>query len=56
MHPEKTIPHKISRPFQHKVDYNYSQSDNHDFVRRLYKEQEYKEYGGYKEVYSMVNK
>ena len=44
----------MSRPFQHKVDYegdtdennsntNESQSENYYYVRNLYKEQEYKE-------------
>ena len=46
MHPENQIPHKMYRPFQHKVDYegdanennyntNDSQLDHYDFVRNL---------------------
>ena len=46
MHPEKEIPHKISRPFQHKVYYegdtgknnrntDDSQSVNNYLVRKL---------------------
>ena len=51
--------YKMSRPFQHKVDYegdtdeknrgvDDSQSDNDDFVRNLDKEQQYKKDDEYK--------
>ena len=67
MHPENEIPHKISRPFQHKVYYegntnekncntDDSQSDNDYLVRNLKKEQDYKGYGECKEYSFMVAK
>ena len=66
MPPEKESPHKMSRPFRRKEDYegdineenrntDYSRSNKGDFVKNLDKEKEYKEDNELKEYSSMVN-